>query len=86
MNYILSKQLDDGGWAVYYGARETCPRRGMLLRLEIVWRRSEAEHMRRARQFILERGGIPQTRMFTRIWLSLFASGNGMGPRDFRRK
>ena len=32
----------------------------------------ESDPMTRAREFILQRGGIPRARMFTRIWLALF--------------
>src|SRR5690606_25102673 len=32
----------------------------------------DAEHMRAARTFVLDHGGIERSRVFTRIWLSLF--------------
>ncbi len=33
---------------------------------------ADAEHMRRAREFILDAGGLERTRVFTQIWLALF--------------
>ena len=73
VNYIRSKQLDDGGWAVYYGAPgDLSTAVECYFALKLCGEDPDAEHMRRARQFILARGGIPQARMFTRIWLALF--------------
>ena len=73
VNYILSKQLDDGGWAIYYGAPgDLSTSVECYFALKLCGEDPDAEHMRQARHFILARGGIPQTRMFTRIWLALF--------------
>ena len=35
--------------------------------------------MRRAREFILSRGGVPKTRVFTKIWLALFGQWEWRG-------
>ena len=32
----------------------------------------DAPHMASAREFIVARGGVPQARVFTKIWLALF--------------
>ena len=40
---------------------------------------AEEPFMRSAREFILGRGGIPGTRVFTKIWLSLFGQWEWKG-------
>ena len=73
VNYILSKQLDDGSWPIYYGAPgDLSTSVECYFALKLCGENPDSDHMTRARQFILARGGIPQARMFTRIWLSLF--------------
>lgn len=73
VNYILSKQLDDGSWAIYYGAPgDLSTSVECYFALKMCGEHPDSDHMRRAREFILSHGGIPQARMFTRIWLSLF--------------
>jgi squalene-hopene/tetraprenyl-beta-curcumene cyclase len=71
--WIRSKQRDDGTWANFYGGPgdlSTTVEAWVALRLagdEI-----DAAHMRRATSWIIERGGVESTRVFTRIWLALF--------------
>ena len=73
VNYLLSKQLDDGSWAIYYGAPgDLSTTVECYFALKLCGEDPQSDHMTRARQFVLERGGVPQTRMFTRIWLTLF--------------
>ena len=73
VNYLLSKQRDDGSWAIYYGAPgDLSTSVECYFALKLCGERPDADHMRRAREFILARGGIPAARMFTRIWLALF--------------
>ena len=71
--WIASQQRDDGTWANFYGGRGSCPPR---------WRPTshcgwpgtslQAPHLARAAAWIRDQGGIPATRVFTRIWLALF--------------
>ncbi len=73
VNYLLSKQHDDGSWAIYYGAPgDLSTSVECYFALKLCGVDPESDPMTRAREFILERGGIPRARMFTRIWLALF--------------
>jgi squalene-hopene/tetraprenyl-beta-curcumene cyclase len=73
VNYLLSKQLHDGSWAIYYDAPgDLSTTVECYFALKLCGEDPDADHMRQAREFILERGGVPRTRMFTRIWLALF--------------
>ena len=35
--------------------------------------------MRRAREFVLAKGGVPNTRVFTKVWLALFGQWDWKG-------
>ena len=73
VNYLLSKQSDDGSWSIYYGAPgDLSTSVECYFALKLCGEDPAAAPMVRAREFILARGGIPRTRMFTRIWLALF--------------
>ena len=73
VNYLRSKQLDDGSWAIYYGAPgDLSTTVECYFALKLCGEDPESDHMSRAREFVLQRGGVPRTRMFTRIWLALF--------------
>ena len=73
VNYLLSKQLDDGSWAIYYGAPgDLSTTVECYFALKLSGEDPQSDHMSRARQFVLQRGGVPRSRMFTRIWLALF--------------
>ena len=80
VNYLRSKQLDDGSWAIYYGAPgDLSTTVECYFALKLCGEDPQSDHMRRARQFALDRGGVPQTRMFTRIWLALFGQWEWTG-------
>ncbi len=80
VKYLLSKQLRDGSWAIYYGAPgDLSTTVECYFALKLCGEDPQAEHMSRARQFVLERGGVPRTRMFTRIWLALFGQWEWYG-------
>ncbi len=71
--YILDKQLDNGGWSIWYGdGGELSTTVEAYLALKLAGFSPEDPRMRRARQFIRERGGALKTRVFTRIFLALF--------------
>ena len=73
VNYLRSKQLDDGSWAIYYGAPgDLSATVECYFALKLCGEDPQSDHMSRAREFVLQRGGVPRTRMFTRIWLALF--------------
>lgn len=71
-NHILDRQLHDGSWAQYYkapGNLSTSVECYFALKLAGVPEHSTP--MVKARGFILAKGGIPRTHIFTRIWLAL---------------
>ena len=72
-NFILSRQRDDGSWGQYFGAPgdvSTSVECYFALKLSGV--PADSAEMRKARDFILSKGGVPRVRIFTKIWLSLF--------------
>ena len=72
VNYLLDKQRADGSWAIYYGAPgDLSTTVECYFALKLCGESPDAGHMRRAREFILARGGLPAVRVFTRIWLAL---------------
>jgi squalene-hopene/tetraprenyl-beta-curcumene cyclase len=71
--WIRARQRSDGTWANFAGGDgnlSTTVEAYVALRL--AGDRPEAEHMARAASWIVGRGGIEATRVFTRIWLALF--------------
>ena len=72
-NHILSKQRADGSWGQYYEAPgDLSTSVECYFALKLAGHSAAAEPLARAREFILSRGGVPQTRVFTKIWLALF--------------
>ena len=72
-NWIRSQQREDGTWANFFGGPadpSTTVEAYVALRLD--GDPTDAEHMRRARGYIRDAGGVEATRVFTRMWLSLF--------------
>ncbi len=70
---ILSKQLSNGGWSIWYGdGGEISTTVEAYLALKIAGFSPEDPRMAKAREFILARGGALKTRVFTRIFLALF--------------
>ena len=78
-NWIRRNQRDDGTWSNFYGGPAD-----LSTTIEAYWALKlagdppSAEHMRRAAEFIVGRGGIERSRVFTRVWLALF----GLWPWD----
>lgn len=73
VSYLRSKQREDGSWAIYYGAPgDISTTVECYFALKLCGEDPLADHMVRARQFVLDCGGVPRARMFTRIWLALF--------------
>ncbi len=70
--YIRHKQLDNGGWSLWYGDRgelSTSVEAYQALKLAGVPASDPA--MQKARLFIQSRGGVLKSRVFTRIFLAL---------------
>ncbi len=71
--WIRSQQRADGTWATFEGGPgDLSTTVEAYTALRLAGDSPEAAHMRSARDFVLARGGIEATRVFTRIWLALF--------------
>lgn len=71
--WIASQQRDDGTWANFYGGPgDLSTTVEAYVALRLAGHPPEAPHMARAAGWIRDRGGIPATRVFTRIWLAMF--------------
>ncbi len=71
--YIRSRRLDDGSWPTFFGGPgELSTTVESYIALRLAGDSPDDESMRRSAAWIRERGGIPATWVFTRIWLALF--------------
>ena len=71
--YIRSQQGDHGGWALFYdGDFDISATVKAYYALKLVGDSPDEEHMVRAREAILARGGAERTNVFTRYALALF--------------
>jgi squalene-hopene/tetraprenyl-beta-curcumene cyclase len=71
--WIASQQRDDGTWANFYGGpADLSTTVEAYVALRLAGHSPHAPHMARAAEWIRGQGGIPATRVFTRIWLALF--------------
>jgi squalene-hopene/tetraprenyl-beta-curcumene cyclase len=70
---IRSQQRDDGSWGNFYGAPgDLSTTVESYAALRLCGHSPDAEHMVRARDYILASGGVERARVFTHIWLALF--------------
>jgi len=71
--WIRSQQREDGTWATFAGGPgELSTTIEAYTALRLAGDDVDDEHLKRAREFILDNGGIEASRVFTRIWLALF--------------
>ncbi|WP_261554405.1 squalene--hopene cyclase [Frankia tisae] len=71
--HIRSRRLDDGSWPTFFGGPgELSTTVECYIALRLAGDSPDDAQMRRSAAWIRERGGIPATRVFTRIWLALF--------------
>jgi squalene-hopene/tetraprenyl-beta-curcumene cyclase len=71
--WIRSKQREDGTWGNFYGApADLSTTVESYAALKLAGDPVDAAHMSHAREYILDAGGLERTRVFTKIWLSLF--------------
>jgi squalene-hopene/tetraprenyl-beta-curcumene cyclase len=71
--WIRSQQRADGSWATYYGGPgELSTTIEAYAALRLAGDPADAAHLRRAREVVLDLGGLERSRVFTRIWLALF--------------
>jgi squalene-hopene/tetraprenyl-beta-curcumene cyclase len=71
--WIRSQQRDDGTWANFHGGPgDLSTTIEAYVALRLAGDLPGDEHMRRAAEWIRGRGGLEHSRVFTRLWLSLF--------------
>ena len=69
---ILSKQLADGSWGQYFGSPgDLSTSIECYFALKLSGYNPESSELMKAKEFILDNGGIPKARVFTKIWLAL---------------
>lgn len=72
-NYLKKQQTPDGGWNMYHGApAEVSASVKAYFVLKLAGYSPEEPFMQKARQVILEMGGVTKTNSFTKIYLSIF--------------
>ena len=73
LNSLLTEQRPDGAWGVYSdsGDGDLNATVEAYAALRVHGHCPDALHMVKARKFILARGGIAKTRVFTKIWLAM---------------
>ncbi len=73
VKYFLGRQNDNGSWGLYYGdGGELSTTIEAYFVLKMLGQDPESAPLARAREFILQRGGIEASRVFTKMWLALF--------------
>ncbi len=71
--WIVANQREDGTWANFYGGPgDLSTTVEAYVALRLAGHPPAAPPMARAAEWIRSQGGIPATRVFTRIWLALF--------------
>ena len=71
--YIRSQQRPEGFWAQYLnGPGDISTSVEAYFALKLAGDDPDSPHMTRAREWILQHGGIVRARVFTKIWLAMF--------------
>ena len=71
--WIRSQQRSDGTWANFLGGPgDLSTTIEAYVALRLAGDEPDTPHLKGAREFILDNGGIEASRVFTRIWLALF--------------
>ena len=72
-NWIRSQQREDGTWANFWkGPGDLSTTVEAYAALRLAGDPADAAHLRRARAWILDHGGLERARVFTRMWMALF--------------
>ncbi len=79
-NYLRSQQRSDGTWGIYHeGPPDINATVESYFALKLAGASPDERPMRKARNFVLSAGGVPNVRIFTKIWLSLFGQWDWRG-------
>src|ERR1700676_5062072 len=71
-NYVRRRQLDDGGWNIYYGGpSELNATVKAYVALRLAGDSPECDHLQRACRRIHELGGLEATNSYSRLYLAL---------------
>ncbi|WP_428408239.1 squalene--hopene cyclase [Hyphococcus sp.] len=70
---LRETQCEDGAWRIYYGAPagDINTTVEAYAALRSMGDRKDAPHMKKAREWIMSKGGLKNIRVFTRYWLAL---------------
>lgn len=78
--YILSKQTNEGAWSLWFGGPgDLSTTIEAYFALKLAGYVADDPAMRKARDFILSKGGILKARVFTKIFLALFGEFSWLG-------
>jgi len=73
VKYLLRHQSENGAWGLYYGdGGELSTSIEAYFALKLLGEDPASEPLAKAKAFIVQRGGIEASRVFTKIWLALF--------------
>lgn len=73
VRYLLKNQNENGSWGLYHGdGGELSTTIEAYFALKMLGEGCLSEPLVKAREFVLSRGGIETSRVFTKIWLALF--------------
>lgn len=79
-NYLRDQQHPDGTWAIYHGGPPDLNATvEAYFALKLAGVSADAPAMRKAREWAISAGGVPNTRVFTKIWLALFGQWDWRG-------
>ena len=71
--HILRSQRTDGTWAIHWGGDgDLSTTIEAYFALKLAGYSAEEEPLRRARAFVLDKGGVEEARVFTKIFLAVF--------------
>ncbi len=79
-SYLLEQQRNDGTWTNWFdGPSDLSTTIEAYLALKMARVSPDAHEMRKAREFILARGGIEKARVFTKIWFAMMGEWDWKG-------
>lgn len=80
IRYLIDSQLPDGGWSIYYGGPSNISSSiKAYFALKLAGISAHEPFMRRARENVLDRGGVVNANVFTKIGLALFGQYDWRG-------